>query len=117
MVGRRADADLEYVVFYHHYRGLWYLAEAFVMRDHIPHGTEIKPVYGEVEGLGFPCNWRRVLLLVVEEDENTRYWVLYKLENGVWVVARVFQVQLEVEVGNSMEDETSGEDIDVVSEE
>ena len=86
------------------------------MRGHVPYGTEVGPLYGEIEDVGFPCYRRRALLLVVEEDEDTRYWILYILRNNSWVLARVFQVQLRLEDDDGME-ESSVEGIEAVGEE
>ncbi len=102
------DGRFEFAVLYHHYHGLWYVADSFLLRDPSPWPAEVDPSYGVIERVGYPVNRTRDLLLVVEESELTRWWLLYLRVDDGWILAREFLLQLAYS-SDSSEGELSDE--------
>lgn len=107
----------EYAVLHHYFRGLWYRAEGFVLQDPALHDIEVEPVYGEIDKVGYPYNQHGAALLVIEQDDRFRYWLLYLRENDSWVVTQEFRVQLYVLEDDSMEGESLNDRSDIADDE
>ncbi len=88
------DGRFEFAVLYHQYHGLWYVADSFLLRDPSPWPAEVDPAYGVIERVGYPVNRTRDLLLIVEESELNRWWLLYLCVDDGWILAHEFLLQL-----------------------
>ncbi len=88
------------------------MAEAYILQDASLIGLVVQPVHGEIEMIGLSIYHEQGSLLVVEETELYRGWLLYVREDNTWVLAREFQVRFFESSEDSVEDEMVTEELD-----
>jgi hypothetical protein len=74
------DSDVECMILQPHVRGLWHAAKVFVLHGACQMESVVRSVYGEIEVVG-RTPYNHDPLLVVEEREMYRWWLLCICEN------------------------------------
>ncbi len=85
---------LQYLVLYRYDDGSCNKVHEFAVGFPSPLAREVDSIYGTIQLVGYPVSGGVSPLLVVEEDARSRWYLLYKLENGYWVVSKQFQMSL-----------------------
>lgn len=75
---------LQYLVFYQGEDGNWKVVWEFAVGFPSPLALEVDAVYGRILFVGYPVAGGLSPLLVIEEDGNSRWYLLYALEQGYW---------------------------------
>ena len=89
-----ARERLQYLVFYHSGNGIWKVIREFAVGFPSPLALEVDATYGRILFVGYPVSGKLSPLLVIEEDGSSRWFLLYTLEMGYWVLSEQYQLAL-----------------------
>ncbi len=85
---------LQYLVFYQSDNGIWKVVREFAVGFPSPLALEVDATYGMILFAGYPVSGKLSPLLVIEEDGSSRWFLLYTLETGYWVLSEQYQLAL-----------------------
>ncbi len=107
-----AQGRVQYLVLYRCDDGLWKKPGEFAVGFPSPLALEVDAIHSTILFVGYPVAGGISPLLVIEEDLHHRWYLLYILEKGYWVLSKEFQVALapldEKEAGGDVGGNASG---------
>lgn len=104
---------VHFAVLHMYDQGLWYAVEGYVLRNPNPYPAEVEPLRGRLLRVGYPVFRRDVTFLAIEESDGCRWWLIYSVVNGDYLLAREFQSSVSDDTDESSDSDDSLGDDDV----
>ena len=109
-----AQGRVQYLVLYRCDDGLWKKFGEFAVGFPSPLALEVDAIHSSIRFVGYPVAGGISPLLVIEEDLHHRWYLLYVLDKGYWVVSKEYQVALvlldDKEAGGGVGSNSSGKE-------